>query len=81
MMLRETLKQDLDHLSENQLRQIAEFVNTVKTQTPQPDKLVPFWQSATPIERADDFLAWITQLPKTQVSLPDEAFDRGNLYE
>ncbi|HEY9749262.1 MAG TPA: hypothetical protein V6C63_11320, partial [Allocoleopsis sp.] len=40
-----------------------------------------FWQRATPAERAEDFRAWVAELPETYLSLPDEAFDRGNLYE
>ncbi|NJL01737.1 MAG: hypothetical protein HC838_03960 [Spirulinaceae cyanobacterium RM2_2_10] len=47
---------------------------------PEPARVL-FWQRATPIERAQDFRAWVLQLPTTQSSLPDEAFDRGSIYE
>jgi hypothetical protein len=81
MMLRETLKQEIDKLSESQLRKIADFVTSIKAQAQQLTKIVPFWQRATPTERAQDFREWVTQLPKTGLSLTDEAFDRDSIYE
>lgn len=80
-MLREVLKQEIDQLSESQLRKLADFIASIKNQAQQLVKNVPFWQRATPLERADDFRAWVAQLPETRLSLPDEAFDRDNLYE
>jgi aspartate ammonia-lyase len=74
-MLRETLKQEIDRLSEAQLRKIADFVDSIKTET------TPVWQRATPIDRAEDFRAWIAQLPKTSITLTDEAFDRNSIYD
>lgn len=81
MMLRDTLKQEIDKLSESQLRKIADFVTSIKAQAQQLAKTVPFWQRATPKERAQDFRDWVAQLPKTSLSLTDEAFDRGSIYE
>lgn len=80
-MLRETLKQEIDKLSESQLRKISAFVTSIKTQARQLAKTIPFWQRATPVERAQDFRSWVAQLPQTRSSLPDEAFDRGSIYE
>lgn len=80
-MLRETLKQEIDKLSDSQLRKIADFINSVKTQAQQLAQIIPFWQRATPVERAEDFRRWVTQLPQTSITLSDEAFDRGNIYE
>lgn len=80
-MLRETLKKEIDQLSENQLRQIAKFVAVIKIQAQQLAKTTPFWQRATPLERANDFQAWVAQLPKTGRSLNDEAFDRDSIYD
>lgn len=80
-MLREILKQELDQLSESQLRTIADFVATIKHQAQKLAETMPFWQRATPSERAEDLQIWISQLPDTHVSLPDEAFDRNNIYE
>ncbi|MEM9009012.1 MAG: hypothetical protein AAGE59_36575 [Cyanobacteria bacterium P01_F01_bin.86] len=80
-MLRETLKQEIDKLSESQPRKIADFVTSIKPQTQQLAKTVPFWQRATSKERAQDFRDWAAQLPKTSLSLTDEAFDRDNIYE
>ena len=42
---------------------------------------IPFWQKATPTERAREFRDWISQLPTTIVSLPDEAFSCDCIYE
>lgn len=41
----------------------------------------PFWQKTTPVERAKEFREWVSQLPKTNVSLSDEAFSRESIYE
>jgi len=80
-MLREILKQELDQLSESQLRTIADFVATIKHLSQKLVEIMPFCQRATPVERAEDLRTWISQLSNTHVSLPDEAFDRDNIYE
>jgi hypothetical protein len=54
--------------------------NQSQTQQKQPTDL-PFWQRATPSERAKEFQEWVKQLPKTNVSLPNEAFDRSQIYD
>lgn len=76
-MLRETLKKDIDKLSESQLQAISDCVNAVKAQA-QP---LAKWQHATPTERSEDFRQWVTQLPSTNVTLADDAFDRDSIYE
>lgn len=80
-MLRDTLKQEIDQLSESQLRKLADFVASIKSQAQRLVESVPFWQRATPRERAEEFRSWVAQLPETRLSLPNEAFDRGNIYE
>lgn len=80
-MLRETLKQEIDKLSDSQLRRIADFMDSVKTQAQQLSKAIPIWDQATPVERAEDFRRWVAQLPNTNVTLADEAFDRSDIYE
>lgn len=80
-MLQETLKQEIDQLSETQLRKIAKFVSAIKIQAQPLAKAIPFWQRATPVERAKDFQSWVAQLPKTGRSLNDEAFDRDSIYD
>lgn len=80
-MLRDTLKQEIDKLSESQLLRIAEFIDLVKLKDKQISTSVPFWQSATSTERAQDFRDWSKQLPKTGLSLPDKAFNRDSIYE
>ncbi len=80
-MLRETLKQEIDKLDDSQLQKIADLINLVKAQAQQLTQSVPYWQYATPAERAEDFRTWVAQLPRTNVNLADEAFDRRNIYE
>ncbi len=80
-MLRERLKQEIDTLDESQLSSIAEFVASIKAQAQHLVQRAPFWQRATPAERAQDFKEWVAELPKTGLSLSDEAFDRDSIYE
>ncbi|MBD1926546.1 hypothetical protein H6F74_09860 [Trichocoleus sp. FACHB-90] len=53
----------------------------VKIQSRQVESSVPFWQRATPVERARELREWVSQLPKNSPSLPDEAFSRDSIYE
>ena len=80
-MLRDILKQEIDRLNEGQLKRIAEFITFVKYQAQQVAIDSQFWKNATPTERVQDLQVWIEQLPKTGLSLPNEAFDRGSIYE
>ena len=81
VLSRESLKQQIDALSENQLAQIAEYVLSLHAQTTKNLKTRPFWQSATQQERSQDFLQWVNTLAKTDLTLSDEAFDRANIYD
>ncbi|MBC7969694.1 MAG: hypothetical protein H7Z11_06140 [Verrucomicrobia bacterium] len=80
-MLREDLKKELDKLNDEQLKKIADFIAFIECQSRQVASSVPFWQSATPSERAREFREWAIQLPKGSPSLPDEAFSRDSIYE
>ena len=80
-MLRETLKQEIDKLDESQVREIVDFVDSIKARAQQLARAVPFWQRTTPVERADEFRTWVAQLPRTDTTLADEAFDRGSIYK
>lgn len=62
---------------EQQLTKITKSISLLKAQT--QDR--PFWQRSTHAERAHQFHEWTAQLPKTGISLPNEAFDRGNIYD
>ena len=81
MILRDILKQEIDMLDENQLSKIAEFIASIKAQTEQLIKTAPYWQRATPSERSQEFRNWVAELPRTGLSLPNEAFDRDSIYE
>ena len=81
MVSRETVKQEIDNLNESQLSRIAEHISSLKAQAQNVIKTKPFWENATPKERAQDFLEWVSGLNRTGSTLPNEAFDRGSIYE
>lgn len=81
MVLREMVKQEIDRLNENQLSRIAEYIVYLQAETQNGVKTTPFWESATPQERSQDFLEWVSGLNRTGSTLPDEAFDRASIYE
>ncbi|MBR8836781.1 MAG: hypothetical protein DSM106950_22885 [Stigonema ocellatum SAG 48.90 = DSM 106950] len=80
-MLRENLKKEIDNLNSEQLKKIADFIASIKFQSRQVASSVPIWQKLTPAERAKEFREWVSQLPKSGVSLPDEALSRDSIYE
>jgi hypothetical protein len=80
-MLRETLKQEIDNLDDRQVAQIADLVTQLKTQAEPHTEALPFWQQASPVDRAAHLRAWVSQLPQTGITLPDAAFDRATIYE
>jgi hypothetical protein len=75
---RETLKNDIDKLSEEQLDVVAAFINY---QLRQVSVSTPIWQKATPTERVRYFREWVSQLPKNSPSLSIEAISRDSIYE
>jgi hypothetical protein len=81
MVLRDTLKRELDNLNETELSRISEFILSLKWQARNIIKTTPFWESASPKERSQDFLEWVSGLNKTGTTLADEAFDRTTIYE
>jgi hypothetical protein len=80
-MLRDNLKKELDKLNDEQLKKIADFIADLEFQPRQVPSPVPFWQRATPSERAREFREWVLQLPQGSPSLSDEAFNRDSIYE
>ena len=81
MILRETLKEEIDTLNEKQLSRIAAYISSLKVQTQNAMRQTSFWESATPKERSQDFIEWVSGLNKSGSTLPDEAFDRSSIYE
>jgi hypothetical protein len=79
-MLREELKKELDRLSDEQLRQIADLIANFESQANQALS-IPFWQTATAAERAQEFREWVAHFPTGSPSLPDSAFSRDSIYE
>lgn len=80
ILSREAVKQQIDTLSENQLAQITEYILSLRSKRAKKRTLQPFWQTATPQERSQDFLQWVKSLQKTALTLSDEAFDRASIY-
>lgn len=80
-MLRENLKKELDKLNDEQLKKIADLIAFIEFQSKQAASSAPFWQRATPAERAREFREWVSQLPKNSPSLSNEAFSRDSIYE
>lgn len=80
-MLREDFKKELDKLNDEQLKKIADFIALIELPSRQVASSVPFWQSATPSERAREFRKWVLHLPQGSPSLRDEAFSRDSIYE
>lgn len=78
--LRETLKREIDMLDESQLLLLAEFIDFIKSRPQNRMETTASIQQATPEQRAQELREWLAGLPKSGVSLPDEAFDRGNIY-
>jgi hypothetical protein len=79
-MLREDLKKELDKLNDEQLKKIADFIADLEFQSGQVASSTQFWQRATSVERSREFREWVSQLPKNNLSLPDEAFSRDTIY-
>lgn len=80
--LRESLRQELDHLSNDQLQRVAELIAVLTGQTlPFAQEPATATKEETSAERADDFLVWASHLPQIGRDLPDEAFDRGTIYD
>ena len=82
-MLREELKQEIDNLSEEQLRKLSDFFALIKIQSEETPKKIDLKQQVSPQERAEEFKQWVMQLPKddSTPSLIDEAFSRENIYD
>jgi len=55
------------------------MIALLKPRSQEAKQATPFWQSATPLERANDLRKWVAQLPITKLSLSDEACDRANI--
>jgi hypothetical protein len=79
-MLREKVKQEIEQLSEDQLKQVESFIAAIQVQSEQSQKPKRFWETATQEEWLKDFREWTQQFPKTGGSLPDEALDRESIY-
>jgi hypothetical protein len=78
MTTRESLKQEIDKLNEEQLEQVAAFI---AHQIQSAHLSTPLWQKATPVERETYFRSWVSQLPKRSPSLPLEAISRDSIYD
>ena len=78
---KEDLKEEISKLDEQQISKVADYISSLKIRDSQAKLDEPTWRRLTPAERAKDFRGWVSQLPKSGSSLPDEAFSRDNIYE
>ncbi len=66
--------------AEPHTRYLVERVGDAVWLRPEHEK--PFWETATPEQRAAAWLEWITAAPQHQgPPIPDEALRRENLYD
>jgi hypothetical protein len=79
-MLREELKRELDKLNDEQLKKIADYITFLEFQAHSASSSPPSKADSTSAEKAQAFRQWISQLPQNGLSLPDEAFNRDNIY-
>lgn len=79
-MLKEKVKQEIDKLNDEQLKQVESFIASIQAQFEQSQTPKRFWETATKEEWLKSFHEWVEQFPKTEVILPDEAFDRESIY-
>jgi hypothetical protein len=78
----EELKQKLDALSEEHLRQVATFIALLELRQQRAVSPTPLWQRASYAERAKELKQWSANLPHGRSqSLPDTAFDRATIYD
>ena len=69
-------------VSPNSLPSVSQSEEISKSEeSPMQKNKIPFWERGTPSERADELLEWVAKLPETNLSLPDEAFDRSSIYK
>lgn len=79
-MLKEKVQQEIEKLNEDQLKQVESFIAALQVQSEQSETPKRFWETATKEEWLKSFDEWTQQFPKTGGSLPDEAYDRENIY-
>ncbi|MDJ1168900.1 hypothetical protein PMG71_05630 [Roseofilum sp. BLCC_M154] len=78
MTLKETLKQELDRLNEDQLQQVANFIAFVEFTAKQDS--FPLWQTTTPAQRAAKWRESVAQPGTISPNLPDSALGRDSIY-
>jgi hypothetical protein len=73
----EQLEQDIN---DGKLEALAQEAIALESQPdPVAPSSIPFWQRATPAERAREFRNWTNQFSRTGVSLPNEALSRDRI--
>lgn len=56
-------------------------LDTINSVNRDEDSLIASVRGSSPSEKARNFREWVSQRWQTGISLPDEAFDRGSIYE
>jgi len=78
MTLKESLKQGLDRLNEDQLQQVANFIAFVEFTTKRDN--TPLSQTTTPEQRATKWRESVAQPGTISPNLPDSALCRDSIY-
>jgi hypothetical protein len=80
-MLREKLKKVIDKLRSEQFKKFSDLIAAQEFESTEVETSHPLWKKLTPTQRDQEFREWVSQLPKSGVSLSDEAINRDSIYE
>ncbi|MDY6785515.1 MAG: hypothetical protein SW833_23695 [Cyanobacteriota bacterium] len=81
IVLKENLKQELDKLNEEQLKQVANFIAFLEFAARGDRKNAPFWETATPSDRVARWRNSVAPSGTQSPNLPDEALRRDSIYD
>jgi hypothetical protein len=79
--LKENLKQNLDRLNEEQLKQVANFIAFIEFTARRVGVNLPFWQIATPTGRVARWRESVAKRGTVSPNLPDAALHRDSIYD
>lgn len=80
-MLRDTLKLEIDRLSEEQLRKLAQLIEEMKAQPELKSEFSLQDSKVEAAERLQRFREWADSRPHTGINLSDDAFNCTNIYD
>ena len=82
MLLLDKLKQDLNELDEQQLQKVDQFLSSIVLESQNSKESPEFRTQVSGENCVRSFQEWVDRFGAIGgPSLPDEAFDRGTIYE